>query len=440
LIAFGSGEQFDFDSGGFMRISTLVIFLILASSAALFSQENSDLFQIQRLPLGDGEERFDLVRVPLYGFFSGRSNELTTSEKAFREFSTARIILVGEGHTTEQHHQLQLKIIRGLVERSQKVVVALEMFNPLQNAALADFSAGRTTESEFLKQADWVNVWGHDFRYYQPIFQFARQFKLPIAGINLPHQLVSKVAMGGMASLSEEELKGAPVPEISNPQHRFLVNSMMQGVGALSPEIFANMYVSQCLWDAGMGEGAIRAAKEFPDHVVVVLAGTGHVAYGLGTARVIRARSSLPVLTVIPVDIPISDKARKNGSKQAFMVHLGEHGGDAAYPHEVVSRTLADFMVGVPAEKHEKYPTLGLSLKTGKNGELSVARVMPDSLAEKAGLSRGDLVLKANGRSFKDATEFKVFMGELNWGDSVRMTVRKEKATRNVIIKLQPAN
>ena len=65
---------------------------------------------------------------------------------------------------------------------------------------------------------------------------------------------------------------------------------------------------------------------------------------------------------------------------------------------------------------------------------------MPDSLAEKAGLSRGDLVLKANGRSFKDATEFKVFMGELNWGDSVRMTVRKEKATRNVIIKLQPAN
>ena len=36
-----------------------------------------------------------------------------------------------------------------------------------------------------------------------------------------------------------------------------------------------------------MGEGAIKIAKENPDAVVVVLAGSGHVVYNLGIGRII---------------------------------------------------------------------------------------------------------------------------------------------------------
>ena len=430
-----------------MRFPLFAVLLVMAGAMSLSALEDPASFQVLRLPLGEGKNRFELVRIPLNGFVSSRSGQSTSSEETFRELAAARVVLVGEGHTSDQHHQLQLKIIRGLFERGRKVVIALEMFNPAQNQALADFSTGRISEAEFLKQADWVSVWGHDYRYYQPIFAFAREFGVPLVGVNLPHKLVSKVTMGGLASLSEDEKKIVPVPETTNAEHRFLVNSMMQGVEALAPEIFANMYISQCLWDAAMGDGAIRAADEFPDHTVVVLAGTGHVAYGLGIPRIVQSRSSLPVLTVMPVDVPIpSDEAGKPGkasgksgsAKKGFMVHLGDKAGDASYPHEIVSRTLADFLVGVPAEKHEKYPTLGVNIKTGKDGKLTITRVLPDSLAEKAGLSHGDMILKVNGRAFADPTSFKTFLSGLNWGDSLKLDLQQEKVRRQKTIRFQP--
>jgi hypothetical protein len=66
-----------------------------------------------------------------------------------------------------------------------------------------------------------------------------------------------------------------------------------------------SMFQAQCTWDATMAWNAVRAlqAESDPSAVMVVLLGSGHVAFGLGAQRQAAAYASLPTATVIPVPL-----------------------------------------------------------------------------------------------------------------------------------------
>ena len=216
--------------------------------------------------------------------------------------------MVGESHTSDFNHQVQLKIIKGLVEAGQSVCLALEMFTPAQNQALNDYTSGKINEEEFLEQSDYFNVWGHNYRYYKPIFDYAREKKIKIFGVNIEHKYASKIGRGGIKSLSEEELKNIPAIDTTNIEHRFFIKVAMQGMDATAPAQFRKMYAAQCLWDAAMGNGAIKVANDNPRSNVVLLAGSGHVVYNLGIGKIIKIRSNLSFKSVVCVDVPDSVK------------------------------------------------------------------------------------------------------------------------------------
>ena len=96
-------------------------------------------------------------------------------------------------------------MIKGLVEAGKEVCLALEMFNEDQAEALDQFRLGKLTEQEFQDQADYFNVWGHNYRYYKPIFDYVAEKHIKMYGVNIAKDYASKIGRGGLESLTDEE-------------------------------------------------------------------------------------------------------------------------------------------------------------------------------------------------------------------------------------------
>jgi len=291
-----------------LNMKRIYLFLIGLTCLILFIESKllaeDDEFNVERLPLGNPATKYDFVAVKVDQIFDAELNQHIDSSKFFARLAEKRVVMVGESHTNAEHHRIQLEVIKGLTEAGKKVCLALEMFNPTQNQALDDFIEGKYAVTDFMDSTRWFDSWGYNYRMYQPIFEYTRAHKIKIFGVNTKREYASLVGKKGVQGLSPEEMLEIPAIDTTNNEHRFLIKAYFTGSDALTPELFSTKYQAQCLWDAAMAEGAIKAARENPEAVVVVLAGSGHVAYNLGIGKVIHKRSGLPLASVIAIDVP----------------------------------------------------------------------------------------------------------------------------------------
>ncbi|MBI3038193.1 ChaN family lipoprotein [bacterium] len=415
----------------------LPLLCVLLPIAINGSEPGKEAFNVNRFPFGPENSKWELVTIPINSIFSSALGKTISCSDFVGEISKSRIVLVGESHTADIHHKMQLKIVQSLFELGKPVILALEMFPPSANECLNGFVSGAFSEEDFLTQSHWFKIWGHNFRYYKPIFDYARQKKIPLFGINIPHSLASKVRMIGIEGLSPEERNGLPLLDKTSKEHRFLVNAMLDGIGALAPETFDHLYDAQCLWDSAMGEGAIKLSREYPMATVVVLAGSGHVAYNLGIPKIIQNRSDFSFSSVLAVDIEqMEKKSDKNKSTKtksdSYQFHLGKDDGIPQIPSEIVSRGLANFLIGVPQEDKEKFPTFGIGLKGDPKVGIFLSMIFPGSMGEKMGLQKGDKILEINGKIFETVEEMKKFLSLMNWGDGVSFLVLRQGKRKKI--------
>lgn len=398
----------------------------LCCSMGAFTQS----FEADLLPIGDERKKYKLCSVKLNQIMNTSTNQESSFDNMIQELTRMRIVMVGESHTNQTHHDLQLKIIKGLVERGRPVVLALEMYNPSQNEQLAAWSSGRTDPDSFMKQTGYLDSWGHNYRYYQAIFDYAREKHIPMYGANVDRTYTSKIGRGGLESLSPEEIRFLPHIDTSTSEHKFLINILMEGMGASLPQYFKNMYPAQCLWDCAMGEGAIRAAHLHPNATIVLLAGSGHVIYNLGIGRVIKDRSNLTFASVVPVDI---EKVEHENVNRAH--GMGE--GDGT-PKRVVARSYGDYLWGVAKVEQEKYPSLGITFHDSKTEKgFPIRRIFPGTIAYEQGLRSGDILISVNGKTFEDLFSVKKFLQYINWNDTLNFRILRESETKEINCTVQ---
>lgn len=416
---------------------TTVIILSFLFSTLLWAQE--DEFNAERLPIGNPHTKYDFCAIKLNQIFDTNSNTNISLDQLIDRLKEVRIIMVGENHTSEQHHLVQLKIIKGLIKAGMSVCLALEMFNESQNEALNNYISGKTTEEEFLDQSGYFNTWGHNYRYYKPIFNYARENRIKMFGVNIEREYVSKIGSGGFDSLSLEEQKVIPEIDTTNVEHRFYIKVAMEGMDATLPAQFKKIYAAQCLWDAAMGEGAIKIARQNPASIVIILAGSGHVVYNLGIGKIIKKRSQLPFASVVAIDVSDTvkesvmmkiKKSLKQKPKKENKMRLMQkmHATEAmnATPYKIIVRSLADFLWGVPKQEQEKYPSFGFSIKEKSEHGFEIKRVIPETIAEKQGIQRGDIIVSIDGKSFDDVASLKKYLGFKNWNDSVSFNILRD--------------
>jgi uncharacterized iron-regulated protein len=400
-----------------MRRAILSLTLVFALDAATLLADKS-----LHLAIGDPARRDREAPLVLDGITDARTGDLLAPSDLPARLAGARLVLVGESHTNADFHLAQLRVIQELRRSGREVLLGLEMFPEAEQPWLDAWTGGSLTEEEFLQRARWYRNWGYNWGYYRDLFLFARDQHLRMFALNAPREVVSAVGRKGLAGLTpEERSRIAARIDTASDEHRTLIRSFFGEDDPLHSNLpkdqLDRMYEAQCTWDATMGYNAVKALQEHggPGAVLVVLVGSGHVAYGLGIQRQIAGtlKGSTPVMSVIPV--PVRD--------------------EDGQPVETVRASYADFLWGVPKEGDPLYPSLGLSTAVG-DGEASlhVILVSEKTPAEKAGFQAGDVLLTMDGAPLADREALNRTVAAKRWGDTAVFTVRRGTGTATLAV------
>jgi hypothetical protein len=242
-------------------------------------------------------------------------------------------------------------------------------------------------------------------------------------GVNTPREVISAVNRKGLANLTPEERAHLPARvDVDDPEHKRLFRAFFGGSdalhgGGMSAEQWERMFAAQCSWDAAMGANAVKALQQagVADAIMVVLVGSGHVAYGLGAERQARLLFDGKSASLIP--IPVQDEK-----------------GQAP----VVRASYADFVWGVAREEHALFPSLGLSTPEQKPGEhYPVILVQKGSVAEDAGFKVKDLLVSMDGVALDDKETFNRLMSQKRWGDGAEFKVKRGEETLTLVAKFR---
>lgn len=222
----------------------------------------------------------------------------------------ARAIYVGEQHDREADHRVQLSILEAIATRDPSVALGLEMVQHPRQAELDAFVEGTIDEAALLERLDWRRSWGFDFALYRPLFEHARAHRMPIVALNAPRELTRAIAQGGLGSLDEAQRASLPELDLSNAEHRAMVEESLAGHPGMTPERLDHFYAAQVLWDETMADTAARflAADGAPARIVVI-AGARHVQSGLGIPQRAARRGLSPFVIVMPVRASELDEA-----------------------------------------------------------------------------------------------------------------------------------
>jgi uncharacterized iron-regulated protein len=382
--------------------------MALVVSFSAFAQSKQKIFNLE---IGDAGRRTRDARVVLDGITDTATGEVLSANQLAARLRDTRLLLLGESHTTADFHRVQLRVIRALHEAGRKVMIGLEMFPYTEQKSLDHWRDGLLTEAGFLTLGRWYEFWGYHWDYYRDIFLYARDNRIPLYGVNTPRHVVTAVRQKGIDKLSDSDKQHVPPRiDVESADHlKFFQASFdddSSAHGKMSDAMLKSMLAAQATWDASMAYNSVKVLKASPpDSILVVLVGSGHVAYGVGIERQARQWFDGKITTLIPV--PVQDSEEK--------------------PVASVKASYANFVWGIPYERESLYPSLGFSTsETG--GTRRIIAVPKDSIAAESGFQVNDQVLSLDGIATPDRETWNRVMATKNWGDTAVVTVKRGDA------------
>lgn len=229
-------------------------------------------------------------------WYNTKENKFISKKKLSQLVKQSNIVYVGETHDQMECHLAQLEAIKMLNKKTDKIAVGFEMLNKTLQPILDDYINGKLTEEEFLKKVNWEKEWGFDFKLYKPIFDYIKENNLKAFALNVPRKIVSKVARGGLESLSEDEKK-LIAREIKLPENKDYINYLKEtfsghAAGPMSKIMtFDNYLMAMSVWNETMGEVAADFLNKNPDYSFVVVAGNGHVMFNAAIPWSVKRRT-----------------------------------------------------------------------------------------------------------------------------------------------------
>lgn len=391
--------------------------LLSITSAMALAAGQADL----HMQIGDPARRGREAPVVLDGITDTASGETITPAEMARRLATTGILFIGENHTSTEFHEVQRRAISALHEAGREVLIGLEMFPYTEQAVLDHWNAHRYTETGFVELGRWYDNWGYHWDYYRDIFLYARANGLRMFAVNSPRDVVRSVRSKGFENLSAEEAAHLP-PRLApdNEEHRRMYRAFFDPGDALhmNEEALDGLYRAQTMWDATMGWNALQALREHGGSraIMVVLIGAGHVTYGLGAERQIAPWYDGQIASLVPVAVR----------------------DDQDQPVAKVQASYASFVWGVPRETGTRYPSLGVSLmgKVG-NEPAQVIQVGRESVAERAGIRVGDVLLQFDAAAIDSEAALRKAVAGYRWGDAGTVRIRRDGREQDLEVRFR---
>jgi uncharacterized iron-regulated protein len=379
---------------------------------------------LDTLPIGPSPQRLAIGSLA-----AGRAMDTATGLETdiaalARRYRDRDVFVIGEYHDSYACHAWQKDFLEALARETPRLVVGFEFFNRDDDPALSLYLDGRITEAELLQKTGWYRRGSLNFGFTRLVLETVKRLGLKAVGLNVPRELVSRVARGGLAALSASERALFPGAERSHPEHEYFIQSTFGAFAVQVPLWFRGIYAAQKCWDVVMAESMRRALARpgLRGFKGVIIAGSAHVAYGLGVPwRYRQGDKRVRLLTLVPVTV--AAKKKEDGEEENPMVRAL---AGQLPPAALFSRGLADVVFAVAAEDKPYFADAGFGGRMNADGLYEVDRVAKDSLAEAAGLRSGDIILAVDGASVASLEGLRLVLSQKNWNDSLVLEVRKK--------------
>jgi uncharacterized iron-regulated protein len=185
-----------------------------------------------------------------------------------REVRNARIVLLGEKHDNPEHHRLQLRLLRELIDSGRRPALVMEQFDREHQTALDAERARARHTVDSIMEAGGLKRGGWDVEGYRPLIALALEHALPLVAAN--------VSRTDARAIVREPLRAALPAVDATVEKRLAVDIERGHCGrAIEPTLLAGMVAAQRARDVAMAQALARYAAT-PDGAVLI-AGSGHV-------------------------------------------------------------------------------------------------------------------------------------------------------------------
>ncbi len=326
------------------------------------------------------------------------------------------VIFVGETHDQASHHEVQLRILRSILEYQGNLVIGMEMFGYEQQEVLDAWIRGEMSEDAFLRRVGWEENWGHPYILYRDILEEARNWSLPVLGLNAPGEVVGKTARFGLSGLTpSERSRIAKDIFLDLPEYRKIIRRQFETHEQTELSNFEFFFQAQRVWDETMAETLAAHVPEFESNTkILVFTGSGHLYKRQGVVEAFERRTGLPLLTVIPVS---PERAR-----EALALKLGDY-------------------IWVAAPSKFTPPRLGVTVDNAalSEGRLEVSSVLEGTIAAKMGLQPGDVLESLNDVELHSVHSVHKAIMDAGRGRSVhQLRIRRNGVSMGLTFSMDP--
>ena len=221
--------------------------------------------------------------------------------------------------------------------------------------------------------------------------QYALEHQIPIVALNASRELTMALSKSGFDDLSDELKTQLPSSyDWSDKTYEKRLRKSYEAHPNYSGK-FEDFLRGQLTWDESMAERAAQYLQQHPEMRMLILAGSGHIAYGSG--------------------IPNRIKRRINVEQYSILV---------SEDHMPMSGNIADFLVLSEEKSLEPVGLIGALLET-EDKQIVIRGFSHDSAVRDAGVEKGAVIIGVDDETVESFADFKLTLMNKKAGDSIEL-------------------
>ena len=231
---------------------------------------------------------------PLIGaIIDTRTSEPVEFDTLIQRISTHDVIYLSEKHDNPDHHAMQQRVMKSLIEKGLDPLIGFEFFSMEDTPDILNFldsakaphskEMTKIVEADLRKKLGWDTQPDQMWAYYYDLLAMARNKGLEAAGLDLPETLkkrITRKGMGGITPLEQEGIFSTPRPGQAYKDYMFSIFKAVHcGMG--NEQMQTKLYDTWLARNDKMALSVTRLKNHHKGPLVVIIGG-GHTEYGLG--------------------------------------------------------------------------------------------------------------------------------------------------------------